>query len=76
VAPDVHQAVQRVLLLLDAQFVARRAGRALAAAKAPAVIKNHRSMAESSLAEVIKPTVHAGAAKHRFDDFAVRVVRR
>ncbi len=72
--PDVHQAVQRVLLLLDAQFVTRRARRALAAAKAPALIKNHRLDGGKQFGRRHQADGHARAAEDGFDDFAVRVV--
>ena len=61
--------------MLDAQFVARRAGRALAAAKAAALIKNHRLDGGKQFRGSHQADRHARAAEDGFDDFAVRIIR-
>ena len=73
--PHVHEAVQRVFLLLDAQFVTRRAGRAFAAAETAALIKNHRLDGGKQFRAGHQTDGHARAAEHGLDDFAVRKIR-
>ena len=73
--PDVHEPMQGVLLLLDAQFVTRRAGRAFAPAEPAALIKNHRLNGRKQFGGGHQADRDPGAAKNRFDDFAVRIIR-
>ena len=73
--PNVHQPVQRVFLLLDAQFVARRARRAFAAAKPAALVKNHRLDRGKQFGAGHQADRHARPAEDGLDDFAVRIVR-
>ena len=67
--------VQRVFLLLDAQFVTRRAGRAFAAAEPAALVKNHRLDGGKQFGGGHQADRDARAAEDGFDDFAVRIIR-
>ena len=73
--PHIHEAMQRVFLLLDAQFVARRARRALAATETSALIQNHRLDGGQQLRRCHQTHRHARAAEHGFDHFAVGEIR-
>ena len=71
--PDVHQPVQHVFLLLQAEFVTGSARSAFAAAEATPLIKDDGLDRRKQLRRSHQPHRHAGAAKDRFDDLAVRV---
>ena len=70
--PHIDQPVQRVFALLDALFVADRAGLgALGAAEALALVADDRLDRREQLGRGHQAHRHAGAAEDRFDDFAV-----
>ena len=73
--PNIHEAMQRVLLLLNSQFVTRRAGRAFAATEPAALIKNHRLNGGKQFRGGHQTDRDARAAEHGLDDFAVRKIR-
>ena len=73
--PDIHQPVQHVFLLLQAQLVARRAGRAFAAAEPAALVHDDRLDGRQQLGGGHQPDRHARAAEDRFDDLAVGIAR-
>ena len=73
--PDVDQALQAVLLLLQAQVVARRAGvDAGRAAEAVAVVADDGLDGGEQLGGGHEADRHARAAEDRLDDLAVAVV--
>ena len=67
--------MQPVFLLLQTEFVARRAGRAFAAAETAALVKNHRLDGGKQLRGGHQADGDAGAAEDGFDDVAVRIIR-
>jgi len=74
--PDIDQAVQRILFLLDAELVARRArDHALAAAEPAAVVANDRLDGRQQLGGCHQADADARVAEDRLDDLAVAVVR-
>ncbi len=70
--PDVNQPVQGVLALLNALFVAHRAGLgALGSAKAAALVADDRLDGREQLGRRHYAHWHAGAAEDRLDNLAV-----
>src|ERR1039458_10102897 len=73
--PHIHQAVERIFALLNALFVTKRAGPgALCAAESLTLVADDRLNRREQLGGGHEADRHAGAAKDRFDDFAVVVV--
>ena len=74
--PQASEAMQRILALLDSELVTQRAGLGLLrSAEAAALIANDGLDRRQQLGRGHQRDRHARAFEHRFDHFAVAVVR-
>src|SRR5581483_11673403 len=73
--PNVHQAIKRVLLLLQPELEPRRSGHDGAAAETIALVPDYRLDRTQQLGRGNDSHGDAGAAKYRFDDLAMAEAR-